>query len=125
MVNYRYRYGTCTQPKKKIKGFFFAGPRQISFFFGQAHQAAPYSAQTLRALCLGDSRCPNLTLGTIRGPQGAQTLRSLQFGNPKASKPYALCRLEIRRRPNLTLFSLEDSRRPNITLGMVCPASTG
>ena len=34
--------------------------------------------------------------------QGAQTLRSLQFGDPRASKPYAHCSLEIRRRRNLT-----------------------
>ena len=41
-------------------------------------------------------------LGMVWRPRGAQTLRSLQFGDPKASKPCAHCNLGIRRRPNIT-----------------------
>ena len=60
----------------KTKGFFLLGLARLFSFF-QARQAAPFSAQTLCALCLNDSRRPNLTLTTIWRPQGVQTLCTL------------------------------------------------
>ena len=45
---------------------------------------------------------PNLTEAVIWRPGGAQTLRTVWFGDPEAPKPYGSCHLATERRPNLT-----------------------
>ena len=50
----------------------------------------------------GTQRRPNLAHSMVLGPEGAQTLRTVWFGDPEEPKPYAQYGFGTQRRPNLT-----------------------